>query len=207
MEFLDFGVEEGLNRTAIVNAPITNYLTDGLVGHWTFNGQDMDWGSSTAEALDMSGQGNHGDVIGATAAIGKVGQGLEFDGDGDYADIGNVYNSVKTVNFWIKADGLTKKIIDLNGTVDIEIVSGTITANNFSNTIYVDGAVSSVIDTDWHYVAIATGTAINVNAVDIGRIGAGYFDGILDEVRIYNRALSADEIGQLYRIGARKMGL
>lgn len=27
----------------------------------------------------------------------------------------------------------------------------------------------------------------------------------IDEARIYNRALSADEIGQLYRVGVRKM--
>jgi hypothetical protein len=29
----------------------------------------------------------------------------------------------------------------------------------------------------------------------------GYFDGIIDEVRIYNRALSATEIKQLYNAG------
>ncbi|MCK5062091.1 DUF2341 domain-containing protein, partial [Candidatus Parcubacteria bacterium] len=187
-----------------LNSPHANKWTDGLVGYWSLDGQDMDWASTTAEALDRSGQANHGDVNGAKAAIGKVGQGLGFDGDDDYVDIGNVYNGIKTVNFWIKAGGLTKKIIDLNGTADIEVVSGTITANNLSNTIYVDGAVSSAIDTDWHHIAIATGTAINANAVDIGRIGAGYFNGILDEVRVYNRALSADEIAEQYRVGARK---
>ena len=129
-------------RKLQANTPITNYLTDGLVGHWTFNGPDMDWASTTAEALDMSGQGNYGDVIGATAAIGKVGQGLEFDGSNDYIEAGNVYNGVKTVTFWIKTDGSED---------------------------------------------------------------AAYFDGQLDEVRFYDRTLSADQIGQLYRIGNRSM--
>ncbi|MFH0923908.1 MAG: LamG domain-containing protein, partial [Candidatus Falkowbacteria bacterium] len=43
------------------------------------------------------------------------------------------------------------------------------------------------------------------------RIGADYqptpdnfFSGLIDEARIYNRALSADEIGELYRVGARR---
>jgi len=187
-----------------INSSHANKWTVGLVGYWSFDGQDMDWASSTAEAIDRSGQGNYGDVVGATAVIGKVGQALEFDGSDDYVDVGNVYNGVKTVNFWIKANSLTKKIIDLNGTAGIEIVSGIITANNFSNTVYMDGAVSSVIDTDWHHVAVATGTAINVNAFGIGRISADYFDGILDEVRVYNRTLSADEIAEQYRVGARK---
>jgi hypothetical protein len=33
------------------------------------------------------------------------------------------------------------------------------------------------------------------------------FDGEIDEVRIYNRALSTDEIKQLYRMGALPRGL
>ena len=33
--------------------------------------------------------------------------------------------------------------------------------------------------------------------------GSSYFNGLIDEVRIYNRALTAGEIQQLYQIGAR----
>jgi len=130
------------NKT-IINAPLTNFMTGGLVGHWTFNGQDMDWASTTAEALDRSGNSNNGNVVnGATPVIGISGQGLEFDGVDDYVDASNVYDGVKTVAFWIKADG----------TADPE-----------------------------------------------------YFDGQLDEVRFYSQALNSDQIGQLYRAGARTM--
>ncbi|MFH0923532.1 MAG: LamG-like jellyroll fold domain-containing protein, partial [Candidatus Falkowbacteria bacterium] len=191
--------------TMQTNSPITSYLTGGLAGQWTFNGPDMDWASTTAEALDRSGNSNNGNVIGATAVIGKVGQGLEFDGSDDYINCGNVYDGIKTVSFWIKADSITEKIIDLNGTVDIEVVGGTITANNFSQTIYVDGSLGSTIDAEWHYISIATSTGINAGAVDIGRIGADYFDGILDEVRFYDYALSADEILKHYRVWSRTM--
>ena len=93
----------------------------------------------------------------------------------------------------------------MNGAADVEVIDGAITANNFSLTIYVDGVAASIIDTDWHYVVISTSTGINANAVDIGKIDTGYFDGKLDEVRFYDYALSADEIGQLYRMGMRRM--
>jgi len=39
-------------------------------------------------------------------------------------------------------------------------------------------------------------TAVNTTLYD-------YFNGLIDEVRIYNRALTAREIQQLYQIGAR----
>ncbi|MBU4082789.1 LamG domain-containing protein [Patescibacteria group bacterium] len=217
--FLTIGAEESSATTKvsspqtnklIVNAPITNYLTGGLVGHWTFNGPDMDWASTTAEALDRSGNTNNGNVIGATAAIGKVGQALEFDGSDDYIAAGDVYNGVKTLAFWLKADSVaSKKIIDIDGTDQIETdASGNILATSFpAATIYIDGAVASLITTDWHFITITDTTGVNASAMDIGRVSTGYFDGLLDEVRAYSRALSADEVGELYRVGARKMKL
>jgi regulation of enolase protein 1 (concanavalin A-like superfamily) len=55
-----------------------------LVGWWTF-----DEGEGTL-AIDWSGHGVHGDLYGDTAWIeGQVGGALEFDGDGDYIDLGN----------------------------------------------------------------------------------------------------------------------
>ncbi|MBU4129116.1 DUF2341 domain-containing protein, partial [bacterium] len=121
--FLTIGAEESSATTKvsspqtnklIVNAPITNYLTGGLVGHWTFNGQDMDWASTTAEALDRSGNANNGNVIGATAAIGKVGQGLDFDGSDDYVDVPDA-NSLDatsvTLSAWVKSDTAGRYII------------------------------------------------------------------------------------------------
>ena len=56
-------------------------------------------------------------------------QSLSFDGTNDYVDIGNVFNDVKTISFWIHADDITShtdQIIDLNGTDYIKIVNGEI---------------------------------------------------------------------------------
>ncbi|MFZ2300226.1 MAG: LamG domain-containing protein [Candidatus Moraniibacteriota bacterium] len=158
--------------------------------------------TGTNIANDTSGNGKNGTLTnGPTAAIGKTGQALDFDGTNDYISVGNV-GSINSVSFWMKADGTTKKIIDLNGTAYVEVSSGTITATGFTSpTIYVDGAVASTIDTDWHHVVITTSSTITASAVDIGKVSSGYFDGRLDDVRMYSRALSASEIQTLYRSG------
>jgi len=112
--------------------------------------------------------------------------------------------STKSVSFWMKnATSTTQKMLDLNGTASISDVSGTITATNFTSpTIYVDGVVNSTVnDTAWHHVVVTTDTAITADAIKFGIIGSTYFGGSLDEVRVYNRALSVDEVKRLYNMG------
>jgi len=197
------GVPGGSKAT--INSSQTDKMTDGLVLMQSFDGNHMDWSQSTAEARDQSGQGNHGDVVGATAAIGKIGQALNFDGSGNYVSQGNVSDGIHTVAFWIKADDLTdRKVMDLNGTEQIEIDgTGNIAATNFpgTTTIYIDGTASSALTAGWHHIVITDTAGVNASAMDIGRVSAGYFDGELDEVRLYTRVLSSDEIGDLYRMG------
>ncbi|MCG2695492.1 LamG domain-containing protein, partial [Candidatus Parcubacteria bacterium] len=68
--------------------------------------------------------------------------------------------------------------------------------------IYIDGTLE---DTNTDFSGNLPTNDGNV------RIGADYqstpdnfFSGLIDEARIYNRALSADEVGELYRVGARR---
>jgi len=58
-----------------------------------------------------------------------------------------------------------------------------------------------ITDTNWRHVVITTGTAVNASAVKIGKGGTSYMNGLIDEVRIYNRALSPAEIKRLYNMG------
>ena len=179
----------------------------GLVGYWTFDGADY---SSATVITDKSGNSHSGTLTNSpTKTTGRWGQALDFPGSNQYVSVGTVYNGVKTVSFWIWADNTTKNIIDLNATATIDVSSGTIQGNNFTSpTIYVDGIASSTptIDTaSWHFVAITTGTGINASAVDIGRISTGYFDGRLDDVRMYSSELSASAVYQLYTAGNAKV--
>ncbi len=67
--------------------------------------------------------------------------------------------------------------------------------------LYVDGVLDKSLTTE--------GYGIGFNNVNIGRIGRvspfGYMNGQVDEVRIYNRALSLTEIKSLYSSGAAQV--
>src|SRR3989344_4181705 len=69
------------------NATNKSTIRDGLVGHWSFDGADM----GTTSARDASGNANTGWLInGAKKAIGKIGQGLSFDGSNDNVNVGDI---------------------------------------------------------------------------------------------------------------------
>ena len=61
---------------------------------------------------------------------------------------------------------------------------------------YVNGELISTTSYD--------GTIYSYEGANVGRQGEDYWDGVIDEVRIYNRALSEEEIRMLYynRVGA-----
>jgi len=222
-------------------------LETGLVGHWTMDGNDVDWSSTTAEIRDRSGQGNHGDAQGGmtTTSVtpGVMGQGMGFDGFTEYAafpdDPLDVVNDI-TVSLWIKPENnMTENepfskydyakgwLFDLNdveecGSGESMYFGGRSGASNLWST---SGCVNYVLGEWQHIVGIRNGSiwSIYVNGVlgsskegdsgtlasavsmNIGRSPQGggqlYYAGSLDDVRIYNRALSADEVKRLYEMG------
>jgi hypothetical protein len=188
-----------------VNSPQVDRMTGGLVGIWSFNGLDI----SGVTAFDRSSGGHNGTLTGgARLDSGQLGQAVAFDGAAGYVSIGNVANGIKTVAFWMKAEpAVSRKIMDFDGTRQIEINSSSqIAATGFpAPTIYVNGVATSTVNTDWRFVAVTDTTGVNGTAVDLGRVGAGYFKGVLDEVRFYNIVLSPDEIFALYRLGYVKI--
>jgi len=174
--------------------------TNGLVGYWSFDGSS----TTSTTATDLSTSGNNGTISGATPAMGKIGQALSFDGTTSHVSEATAINGVKTISFWMKASSVvSKKIMNVDGTTQIEINgSSNVVATSFpSATVYIDGSVASAVDTNWHFVTITDTTGVNFSAMDIGRVVASYFAGSLDEVRVYNYALSQGEITSLYNLG------
>ena len=128
-----------------INASKETVMTNTLVGYWTLDGNDIVWGDTTSEIKDVNpGTKHHGNstnLAAGSAVRGRVGQGLLFNGTSGTISLGNVYNGVKTVSFWVKPNTTTQSLIDLNATATVDINAGTVRGNNFTTpTIYVDGA-------------------------------------------------------------------
>ena len=62
------------------NTQVVNDLTSELVGYWTFDGQDADWGANTGN--DLSGNNNTRTMMNMATSTspvpGVVGQALKF---------------------------------------------------------------------------------------------------------------------------------
>ena len=128
-----------------INASKETVMTNTLIGYWTLDGNNIVWGDTTSEIKDVNpGTKHHGNstnLAAGSAVPGRTGQGLLFNGSSDTVSLGNVYNGVKTVAFWVKPNTTTQSLIDLNATATVDINAGTVRGNNFTTpTIYINGA-------------------------------------------------------------------
>ncbi len=243
------------NTTRVAETVTSNTtLEDDLVGHWTFDGPDMDWGSTTAEVKDRSGQGNSGDAassmsVSKSPEIGIIGQGIQFNGTDDWVDItsGTVFDAgTQTWALWYKTDGVWGT--DGTSAEDVAILIGRHDAVNSRNGVYIilhpegllnvsnkpNSGFSSNLDAgtttlkEWHHVAyvfrqgngennevyvdgvVATSSvnsaawSFNNQDIMIGDSADSWWEeygGQIDDVRIYDRALSAAEVKRLYELG------
>ncbi|MCF6149578.1 MAG: hypothetical protein E3K37_13075 [Candidatus Kuenenia sp.] len=121
---------------------------------------------------DVSGNGNHGIINGATCVTGKSGNGLSFDGIDDYVDIGDLdLTESFTLAAWINISSLTKGMIigktyqtyqvfvDANGNIRMQKNSGTPINYN-----------AGLVTGTWYHVAVTFDTA-NGNGMTL------YLDG------------------------------
>jgi len=227
-------------KAVVANKTPTSKLTNGLLGHWTFDGNQIDW-STDKKIFDSSGNGNSGTTTIATSTgptIGKVGQALNFDGSGSYVSLGTGANLTPTTALsivaWVYLTNTTASQIffgkrDLaNGVDPYECRINGGTNVRFTIDIGTETTATSVSNPisqrTWHHVVCTwdganmnvyvdgilvagptakTGTISNTSAsATIGTVisSFGYF-GKIDDVRLYNRALSTTEITQLYLMG------
>ena len=131
----------------------------------------------------------------------------------------NTTASLSLFDILIVADNtVSTRIRDSDGLPNVMSASGgTLTTNAWNHvvstwqyatdtiSIYVNGAfINSASDANVGTVAVTTatiGALINQSGINVP------FNGQIDEVRLYNRALTADEIKQLYRMGAIPKGI
>jgi len=173
---------------------------------------------------------------------GLYGGAVEFDGDGDYVDVGSgvINNLAKfTFSFWynpasstqdnyagilctgancynnfrVSTGGTDGKELAFRSDNDLNIlnfqttndifpvnvwshVAGTWNGTNY--TWYVNGVK------DTQTGGTIDGVVSSADSLDIGKYATTNFNGSIDEVMIFNRSLSAEQIKQLYIKGRAK---
>lgn len=192
----------------------------GLVGYWHFDE------NTSSTAYDASGSRNNGVLYGsptwASGSSCKAGSCLGLNGSTQYADIGTPgnYSDNFSLSAWVKhantsgwddiiSGGCGDFLFAFNGT--------TFQFGGQCNVPFGMTTYSGNIEGAWHYVAATydgstvtlyvDGVAVNSapksgvfvpGHLYIGGGSSERFLGSVDEVRIYNRALSAQEILDQY---------
>lgn len=238
------------NKTVTIASTPRNFLTSGLIGHWSFDGNKTNWGSNTTQ--DSSGNGNTGTMTSMSTttspAQGKIGQGLSFDGVDDFVNIpdSSALDSIEgasgiTIAFWIKNSTQVGHLITRFGGASGRLFviesseffslrpqwryGGSGTGGSSLDHACADETCPIPVDKWTHVVAMyndptsyiyingvlksqhsGTGGVLNTDITSPIYIGAdynitGFAKATLDDVRIYNRALSATEVKQLYNQG------
>lgn len=203
-------------------------LASGLVGHWSFDGKYLS--PTTARDTSGQGNDGTL-TNGPAVAIGKMGQALSFDGGNDYIRLPPIsIPSAITVSAWVHSLNFNQTgMIVMKQPVNaqwgiffnndsllywrgggITAITCAAPSNNTwhhvvakqtgtTATLYIDGSQCATGSVD----AIANGTTASTNDILISTYnGSSYpFSGSIDDVRVYNRALSATEVKQLYYLG------
>jgi hypothetical protein len=100
---------------------------------------------------------------------------------------------------WKIALGGSTKDTSVAVTTNWVNVVATFDANQNLN-VYVNGKITSVVAVNFPSLNTTAGQII-IGAQENSGSFAGFFPGIIDDVRIYNRALTAQEVQQLYLMG------
>jgi hypothetical protein len=194
----------------------TGLSTRGLVGYWRLNKIN-----STNYTLDNSGQKNDGQIftggedVFSKQVTGKDGYGIQFDGVNDYVNLTNTINpgTSFTVSAWFKPSkmGISQAIARLGVNLFYVRLTNYLAFFNGATVYEANTALSSDI---WYYgvwtynsthmAMFLNGVQDRINATSVVFDAPSYigredtstkqFNGTIDEVQIYNRALTADEV-------------
>ena len=199
-------------------------VTTGLVAWWPFE-------EASGALNDTTGHVN-GTYNGTLyQQQGKIDFALGFDAVNDYANIDGIVPFISaaagTLECWVKANTTTGTPYilcgDTNTRTYVSLTSGKFTLTKGSTAVSLNLGWA---DTNWNHLVMTWNNGLLTgyrNGVSYGsvsfagtnagtqmkigswRTGVGqYFNGLIDEVRIYNRALTAAEVSENFRLMAVK---
>ena len=200
---------------------------EGLVLGMNFNTETITGTAGSETVLDSSTYNNHGTNDGATHDPDggfNGGGAFSFDGTDDYIETGYANNfSAITLSLWVKTNEISysdnkswfindaddndifrfrfygnKIRINISGLSDIDMYSDVFPMQEWVHFLFsYDGVTKKIyVNGELTNSENATGN-INIGSLMIGHSSSS-FDGSIDNVKIYNRVLSADEIKAQY---------
>jgi len=216
------------------SAQSQEYVTDGLLGFWTMDREDIK-GNVARDVSGNNNHGEMGGD--PEIVKGKIEEALHFDGEDDYVGIPDLGNEPSvSVEVWAIIEQPFADIRGMvstfdppqwkAGTVHFKFEAGNIDIlKNDGERIQIPAEPNV-----WYHCAYTCDTEVNelklfINGELMGNVKAGaepnnlthlrigsehdgrYFPGILDEVRLYNRALTDEEIEQNYKVKANSLAV
>jgi hypothetical protein len=193
-----------------------------LVGYWNLDSNDI----SGTSVYDLSGNGNTGTTVGSpTETVGRLGQALSFDGATQYVTASGFSPgslTAITVSAWVKSgstQGTNAGVAYAGGNTGFALNSATrrlfvyIAGGGGGTSYYATTGVWTLVTLVWDSAVSSVGSIyINGSYLEAGAsrinpitptgfnigLGTSYFSGSIDDVRVYNRGLSAAEVKTLY---------
>lgn len=195
----------------------------------------MHMNESSGTITDTSGQGNHGTYNGTGyGATGRFSTAMDFDGTDDeivIADSASLDLNAVTASVWIYFDSVAgwqsffHKNTTTASTNDLYFEQNNGRLYNY-NTISTSGAVLTA--GQWYHLVYTADSnyerlyvngqmlveeasqyigTVNANALRIGGSGGSgeRVNGRMDEAALWNRVLTTEEVGDLYRRGANRL--
>jgi len=230
-------VDEVWADGTVITGDVWSFTTSEQVAWWKLD-------ETSGETAEDSAGNNNGRLVGDPQwqpTGGKIGGAMEFDGDGDYVEIGRESNfdiaDQITVSAWIKVNQFDKEWQAViakgdsawriqrnqnNNSLEfacsgLKVPSGSQYGNLYGERgvndgkwhnivgvydgskmyLYVDGTVDTSQPASGRINTNDEPVYIGENSENTGR----YWNGLIDDVRIYNYALSKDEIKTIYNEG------
>ena len=210
--------------------PLTS-TTPGLVSYWRL-GESSGTTAADAQGVASGTYVNEPKLGVSSLLKGETDTAVDFDGENDYVSITPVaalnMTSEVTLEAWIKADALQGTVLRRNNSYELRAQSdGSVlfrvwVGENVQSLTSAEGKLKT--GTTYHLAGTYDGSEMHIyldgeeiaskaqegsmthdsNTLYIGRndFSNTYFDGVIDDVSIYDQALSRETLEQHYEAGA-----
>jgi len=214
---------------ATIDTASPTFMNNGLIGYWSMDGKTTDWKKN--QVADLSGQGNTGTMVSMSTTtspvIGKIGQGLQFDGAASYVNPGalagfgtsisaaawvkpgstavmSVLGAVRTVSsrsgFMVFLNTADDGATNTSGSVYVKLLSNHAPVSTFTLSGATDAA--NVPQNVWTHVAVVVTPASNSIAVYVNGIPQSVTYNLQQTPAAYSTANPFLAIGALASINA-----